>query len=304
MLYELTCIGAELAHFISKRGEMLPANWSWLLCILLCCAPLVAMAHGDPGAFAGDGAVTSEHDTAAEIHAYPAQIRYDPRHRRSVVLKVSARLANLKELYVGRWVDKGQVLAQFESPGLETIQRTYVELYSNLAAARAFSNTVEKKLIHARMSLRWRGLSEQNIRFLERALKPVDQVQIRAPQGGYLTMITATEGQVVNAGAQAGRFSMSGTKLFEIADPNAILVEAALPRPVAASLQAGDRAWLRLPTHAAPIKAKVVRTVSLTSPGSLRRIVRVQPLTDIARLGVWNGLRITVSFALEPGRAH
>lgn len=269
--------------------------------LLLCLVQPLAFAHGDTSAFVTREAPDRQ-DAAAGVQRYPARVRIDPRYTASVVLKVSARIVNMGDLYVGRPVSKGEVLAEFESPGLETIQRTYAELYSNLEYAKAFSNTVEKKLIEARMDLRWRGLSKQDLRLLESSLKPVGRIQIRAPRDGYLTRINVTEGQVVNPGARPGLFSLNGTTLFRIAEPKAVLVEAALPLAAAASLRPGDAAWLYLPAEDAPVAATVERVVPVSRPGSPRRTVRLRLLDGDALSSVWGGLRVSVSF--EPAETH
>lgn len=253
-------------------------------------------AHGDASAFVGT-AMKTESGSADALRPryYPAQVRIDPRHVSGVVLKVNARVINVADLYVGRPVRSGDVLAEFESAELETIQRTFAETVANLRYVEAASTTVTEKLVEARMNLGWRGLSDQDIRALEETRQPIRRVDITAPTDGYLLEIAASEGQVVNPGAQAGLFSLSGTTLFRIADADAVTIEAQIPAAVAAGLDAGDEASLRLPGNAAQLDAVVDEVLPYSAPSSLRRTVRLRPLASASLLGLRDGLRLAVT---------
>lgn len=268
------------------------------LCALCMAMPAVVCAHSDAGAFAG-GAATGAAVQDAGPRRYAAQVRVDPREIVGVVLKVNARIVSLRDLYPGRPVEQGEVLAEFESAELETIQRTYAETFANLELVKAFSTTAEEKLIEGRMNLQWRGLSEEDVRTLEDTRAPVRRVGIQAPQNGYVVDVAITEGQVINPGAQSGLFSLSGTTLFRIADPEAFLVEAELPLAQASRLNPEDTVWLHLSPTAAPLEAMVEEVVPLTDAAGMRRTVRLRPLASASLLGLRNGQRLTVS--LEAG---
>ena len=264
-------------------------------------------AHSNPSAFASAGIAGNSQTTSDEKH-FPGRVTLDPRHVAGVVLKVNARIVGMRDLYVGRPVQQGEVLAEFESAELETIQRTYAEIYSKIEYVRAISVTADEKLIEARMNLRWRGLSEDDLGMLESSLKPVRKVAIKAPQDGYLLDILAAEGQVVNPGAQSGLFSLTGTTLFRIADQEAVLVEASVPPAEAASVQPGDLAQLRLSPTTEPLAATVEEVVPYSPPGSLRRTIRLRPLAGATLLGLRDGMRVSVSLGSETqsseGPAH
>lgn len=266
--------------------------------------PNAAFAYSDASGFAGSSAATATQDRQARHREYPAQVRIDPRLIVDVVLKVNARIVNLRDLYIGRPVEAGEVLAEFESAELETIQRSYAETFVNLEIVKAFSTTAEEKLIEGQTGLRWRGLSDADIRKLEESRQPVRNLRIAAPLSGHLLAIGVAEGQVINPGAQSGLFSLSGTTLFRVADSEAVLIEAELPLAAAQRLQTGGSAWLHLPGSAAPVEATVEEVLPIMDGTGLRCTVRLQPLASAGLLGLRDGLRLTLSLEEGTGAAH
>lgn len=279
----------------------------YLIVALSIALPHAAVAHSNAGGFAAAAEAEAREDAgAAQRTRYPARVRIDPRHIVGVVLKVNARIVNLRDLYAGRPVAEGEVLAEFESAELETIQRSYAETFVNLEIVKAFSTTAEEKLIEGQTNLRWRGLSDEDIRMLEESRQPVRNLRITAPLAGYLVEVGVAEGQIINPGAQSGLFSLSGTTLFRVADSEAVLVEAELPLSAAQRLKSGDTAWLHLPASAAPIEASVAEVLPIMDGTGLRCTVRLQPLASAALLGLRNGLQLNVSLdaAAEVAHAH
>lgn len=266
--------------------------------------PVLGYSHSDVGAFAEESSARAQTMRKTEgPQRYAAKLRVDPREIVGVVLKVNARIVNLRDLYVGRPVTKGEVLAEFESAELETVQRSYAETFANLEIIKAFSSTAEEKLIEGQMNLLWRGLSEQDLRKLESSREPVRRLCITAPQDGYLVDIAVAEGQVINPGSQSGLFSLSGSTLFRIAMQDAFMIEAELPLPLAATLEPDATAWLHTSPAAAPLEATVEEILPFTANASLRRTVRLRPLASASLLGLHAGQRLTVSLP-EGSIAH
>ena len=81
------------------------------------CIGLAFNAQAQPAAPAAD----DHHDDHAAPQLYPATIVIDPRQVVSVVVKINARLKNLRNLYVGQRVARDQVLGELESAELETV---------------------------------------------------------------------------------------------------------------------------------------------------------------------------------------
>jgi multidrug efflux pump subunit AcrA (membrane-fusion protein) len=284
---------------------MAGTSFSKRVCAACLLVPSVVNGHGNADGFAGPSAAHAEAVVQAVApRRYAARVLVDPRETVGVVLKVNARIVALRDCYVGRPVKRGEVLAEFESAELETIQRSYAELFANLEVVKAFSTTAEEKLIEAQMNLQWRGLSEADVRTLETTRTPVRRLRITAPQDGYLVDIAVAEGQVINPGSQSGLFSLSGTTLFRIASATGLRVEAELPLALAATLKPGATAWLHTSPTAPSLEATVEEIIPFAPTASLRRTVRLRPLADASLLGLRNGQRLGVSLPVAGEAAH
>lgn len=276
-------------------------------CIVLMLVADVACAHSNAGAFASHADSAANTDTHAPEHRrYAAQVLVDPREVTGIVLKVNARVTAIRDLYAGRPVKQGEVLAEFESAELETVQRSYAETFANLEYIKEISVTAEEKLIEGRMNLQWRGLSRENIQTLEETREPVRKLQVTSPRDGYLMEVSVREGQVVNPGSQSGLFSLSGTTLMRIAGADAVMVDAQLPIELAATLKPGDTAWLHISPSAPPLEADIEAVIPLATGSGLRQTVRLRPRASARLLGLRNGQRIGVSLQTTdgPGHAH
>lgn len=253
-------------------------------------------AHSDATGFADEeSGVDSAAVGVQGPRRYAAQVRVDPRQIAGVVLKVNARIVKLHDLYVGRPVSKGEVLAEYESAELETVQRSYAETYANMEYIREISVTAEEKLIEGRMNLQWRGLYPEDITKLEEQREAVKRLRIKAPRDGYLLDVNIAEGQVVNPGAQSGLFSLSGTTLMRVASAESVMVDAELPLDVAAALSPDDAAWLHVGASTQPLEATVAEVLPLASGAALRRTVRLTPLASASLIGLRDGQRLSVS---------
>lgn len=274
------------------------------ICLLSLLAPMGAWAHSDASAFASEATAARRAETQASPRRYAAQVRVDPREITGVVLKVNARITELRNLYRGRPVREGELLADFESAELETIQRSYAETYANMEYIREISVTADEKLMEGRMNLQWRGLSREDVETLEDSRRPIRRLRITAPHDGYLLDVSVTEGQVVNPGAQSGLFSLSGTTLMRIASEEAVTVDAELPLELAAIIAPGETAWLYVSPSTPPMEATVEEIVPLVTGTELRRTVRLRPLASARLLGLRNGQRLSVSLETGEGDSH
>lgn len=255
------------------------------------CAAPVADDHHD------------DHDDHAVPRLYPAIIVIDPRQVVSVVVKINARLRNLRNLYVGQRVARGQVLGELESAELETVQRTYLGLVNNLDAVQAFSMTVNEKLIDARMNLAWRGMSEADIKKLEDTKEPLKLITLKAPVAGYVYSLNVVNEQIVNAGGQSGVYTTTGTTVATIARPEAVYVEAQIPLQDVAGIKSGASAWILLPTADGvrmAVKAKVERVFAYVNPITQRKRARLQLEQRPERLPLVDGLPVMVQFVGNP----
>lgn len=267
------------------------------------CAALVFSAQMQAVASAA-GDHHDDPDDYALPQLYPAIIVIDPRQVVSVVVKINARLRNLRSLYVGQRVARDQVLGELESAELETVQRTYLGLIANLDAVQAFSMTVNEKLIDARMNLAWRGMSEADIKQLDETKEPLKLIALKAPVAGYLYSLNVVNEQIVNAGGQSGVYTTTGTTVATIAKPEAVYVEAQMPLKDAAGIKPGAGADVLMPTSDGAhmtVKAKVERIFSFVNPVTQRKRVRLLLAQHPERLPLAEGLPVMVQFK---GNAH
>ena len=279
---------------------------STLLC-LLGNVPPPAWAQSNP-VMVGTTVEASHHDEddAASARLYPAILSIDPREVVNVVIKINARIANLHNLYAGKRVVRGEVLAEMESAELQTVQATYLGLFSNMAAVQAFSMTSEEKMVDARMNLLWRGMSEEDVKRLEATGHPLKLIKIKAPATGYLTSLNVVNNQILNAGSQGGQYATSGTTIATIAKPEAIVVEADMPALEAAALKPGQHATVYVTDPSkgrVAMSARVQRIYAFVNPANQRQRVRLKMSGMPERLGLLNGRAATVSFQ-EAAHGH
>ena len=200
-------------------------------------------AHSDASMFGAPAAGGDRHDHPVEAAVrYPATLIFDTRQLTDVVVKINARITRLNNLYVGKRIARNEVLGEMESAELETIQSTYLGLYTNMEAVREFSMTGNEKLIDARMGLGWRGMSEDDIKLLEKQREPLKSIRIKSPVAGFIYSLNVVNNQILNTGGQVGQYTATGTTILTIARPSAIQVEASLPVREAARLKPGQRA--------------------------------------------------------------
>ena len=241
----------------------------------------------------------TEDDDHPVIQLYPAIIVIDPRQIVSVVVKINARVKNLRNLYVGQLVAHDQVLGELESAELETVQRTYLGIITNLDAVQAFSMTSNEKLIDARMSLAWRGMSEANIKRLDETKEPLKLISLRAPVTGYLYSLNVVNEQIVNAGGQTGVYTTSGTTVATIAKPESVYVEMQIPLNEVAGLKHGANAEILIPNSDGLhmiVNAQVDRVFPYVNPNTQRKRVRLLFVQHSERLPLVEGMPVMVQF--------
>ncbi|WP_295608307.1 efflux RND transporter periplasmic adaptor subunit [uncultured Lamprocystis sp.] len=146
----------------------------------------------------------------------------DTRHR-ILAARVPGRIETLQVNYVGAEVAAGAPLATVFSPEMLTAQRQYVERLKagDVASPRAERAAARERLLEL-------GLTEEEIRILDRTLKPTAMVNIRAPLSGTVVSRAVYEGQYVK----------TNDPLFEIGDFSRMWFVFDAYEP--------DLAWLRL----------------------------------------------------------
>jgi predicted RecB family endonuclease len=267
-------------------------------------ATCVAVAHSEVEGFSGQAELHSAHVNKAMTSGplYPAMVVLDTRHITIVTIKINAKVVRMRPLYVGKLVDEGEVLAELESAELATVQDTYLSILNNIDAVKAFSVAVPQKLVEARMTLQWRGMSQADIEKLEATRQPIERIAIRAPAKGYLYTLNMSNGQILNAGVQAGMFAAAGTPVASVAQLNSIVVEAAVPVSIARSLRVGQLASVRIPNALGSwqlVPATVQAPPGLPIASNQRQVVRLALRGAPKNLTYVNGLQVTVAFKGE-----
>ncbi|HQT00216.1 MAG: HlyD family secretion protein [Hydrogenophilales bacterium 16-64-46] len=265
-------------------------------------------AHSDASMFGAPSAGGEHHDHPVEAAVrYPATLTFDPRQLTNVVIKINARITKLNNLFVGKRVARNEILGEMESAELETIQSTYLGLYSNMEAVRGISITGNEKLIDARMGLQWRGMSEDDIKLLENRREPLKDIRIKSPAAGFIYGLNVVNNQILNTGGQVGQYTATGTTILTIARPSAIQVEASLPIREASKLKPGQRATVYLADirrGQVEVPAVVQQVFAFANPVNQRQRVRLkltaQPPSGMA---LPTGLQTSVSLG-EPDHAH
>lgn len=260
-------------------------------------------AHSDASMFGAPLAGDDQHDRGEAADApirYPASLSIDPRQLVNVVIKINAKITKLSKLYPGKPVHKGEVLGEMESAELETVQNTYLGIYSNIDAVQAFSMTVNEKLIDARMNLVWRGMSDEDIRHLETSHQPVKRVRIKSPASGFVYSLNVVSDQILNTGGQMGQYTTSGTTIATLARPEALLVETSIPAPEAARIKPGQKAILHLSDAEqgnVSLDANVQHVYAFVNPLNQRQRVRIKLAgANLPYQRLLAGLIATVSF--------
>lgn len=275
--------------------------------VLGACLSCAAVWAGS--AMAAPAALDAHDDHAVQAYSmlYPATVVVDPRRVSDIIIKINARLVGQHDLYIGKRVSKGEVLAEIESAELETLQRAYIATVSNLAAVDSFSVTSGAKIADGKLNLIWRGMSEADVNHIDQTREPLRQVKIRAPISGFISRITAVNDQIVNGGIQTGQTAAAGTLFASIADPRGILIEASIPAAKAAQLKAGQPAMVRLPGKAGKsgeLRAHVVQAYGYVNPVTQRRLVRLQLERQPAEAPLVNGLLVAVRIPVDGPKDH
>lgn len=247
------------------------------------CAP-PTYAHSNAGAFKGNVAdahpKASTPTGAGDYRLFPASVSLDARKIHNVVIKVNARISSIGNVFVGKWVEKGAVLAEFDSAEVDTIQRTFIATATNMNRISQISATAQEKMIEARMNLRWCGMAEDDIDELELMGKPLTTIPIRAPAAGYVQTLNIVGDQIVNAGVQTGLFSAAGTVVATIAEPGAVFVLAEVPQAAAAGLRRGAPATAFVTDASGrrtPVAMRVDQVDGFVNAVTQRRGVRLVP---------------------------
>jgi membrane fusion protein, copper/silver efflux system len=189
--------------------------------------------------------------TAAEIKPMTKTVRtvgiveYDERRLATVNMKFEGYIEKLYVDYSGRYVKRGERLAEIYSPELLATQQEFISLLKWSKEGAASRNKEVGTLLTrdsnaivegARQRLRLWDISEDQIASIEQTGKPVRTLVLLSPASGYVVQKTIVRGQRV----------MPGEKLFDIADLSTVWVVSDIFEYELPLIKAGDRAMISL----------------------------------------------------------
>ncbi len=141
------------------------------------------------------------------------KIAYDESRVAHVTAWVSGRIDDLYVNFTGTIIKKGEGLLSMYSPDLLSTQKEYLLAYWGLEQSKMTTipeaiTSSETLLENTRQRLRLWGITEEQIKELERTQNPQINVTIHAPIGGT----------IIHKNAFEGKYFETGERLFTIAD--------------------------------------------------------------------------------------
>ncbi len=173
------------------------------------------------------------------------RISYDERKFATVNTKFEGWIEKLYVDYTGKFVKKGEPLAELYSPELYATQQEYLNVVKwsqtavsgqQSAVSSMLSTDAERIVDAARQRLKLWDISEEQIERIKETGKPVRTLTIYSPANGYVTEKMAVQGMRV----------MPGEKLFDIADLSTLWVLADIYEYELSSVTAGQKAKISL----------------------------------------------------------
>lgn len=189
--------------------------------------------------------------TAAAIRPMTKTIRtvgivdYDERRLATVNMKFEGWIEKLYVDYSGKYVKKGERLAEIYSPELLATQQEFLNLLKWSKEGSASKNKEVGTMLSrdsnaivegARQRLRLWDISEDQIAAIEQTGKPVRTLTIKSPASGYVVQKLIVRGQRV----------MPGEKLFDIADLSSVWILSDIFEYELPLIKAGDKAMISL----------------------------------------------------------
>ncbi|MHB9097539.1 MAG: efflux RND transporter periplasmic adaptor subunit [Syntrophales bacterium] len=153
------------------------------------------------------------------------RIEFDEKKLATANTKIEGWIEKLHVDYVGRYVRKGEPLAEIFSPELVATQQEFLNIlrWANQGkgvkderTAMLLVKDAQTLLEAAKERLRLWDISDEQIQKIETTGKPIRTLTIYSPASGYVTQKMAVQGMRV----------MAGEKLFDIVDLSSVWIVA------------------------------------------------------------------------------
>ena len=172
-------------------------------------------------------------------------VQYDERRLATVNTKFEGWIEKLHVDYSGRYVRKGEPLAEIYSPELLATQQEFINLLKwdkenksvkNDAVGSMLENDSRAIIEGARQRLRLSDISDEQINRIEQSGKPVRALTIYSPVSGYVVQKMAFQGMRV----------MPGEKLYDIADLSTVWILSDIFEYELPLIKTGEKALISL----------------------------------------------------------
>jgi Cu(I)/Ag(I) efflux system membrane fusion protein len=194
------------------------------------------------------------------------RVEYDERRIATVNTKIEGWIESLRVNYTGRYVKKGETLAEIYSPELVASQQEYLNIakWSRPGAApagaeetsalnRMLAQDAEAMRQAARQRLRFWDINEAQIRKIEETGVPLRTLAVFSPVSGYVVQKLAVQGMKVQP----------GERLFDLVDTSMLWVVSDIYEHELALVKTGQKAEITLDS----LPGKVfVATIDYVSP--------------------------------------
>lgn len=151
------------------------------------------------------------------------RVDYDERRLATVNTKIEGWIEKLYVDYTGRYVGKGEPLAEIYSPELVATQQEFLNVLkwskqdrdtTNTNVGSLLSRDSDSLLDAARQRLMFWDITDKQLKMIEDSGKPLRTLTVYSPASGYVVQKMALQGMRV----------MPGEKLFDIADLSSVWI--------------------------------------------------------------------------------
>ncbi len=174
------------------------------------------------------------------------RIEYDEKKLATINTKFEGWIEKLYVDYTGKYVKKGEALAEVYSPELMATQQEFLNVLKwsrqssqssrQSAVGTMLSKDAETIVEAARQRLRLWDISDDQIRKIEESGKPIRTLTLYSPVNGYVVQKMALKGMKV----------MPGEKLFDIADLSTVWIISDIYEYELPMIKVGESAKLTL----------------------------------------------------------
>lgn len=201
------------------------------------------------------------------------RVEYDERRIATVNTKIEGWIERLPVNYTGRYVKKGETLAEIYSPELVASQQEYLNILKwsqqgsspggveeNSVMNRMLAQDAEHLRQAARQRLRFWDITEAQIRKIEQTGSPLRTLAIFSPVSGYVVQKSALQGMKVQP----------GEKLFDLVDTSTVWVVSDIYEHELASIRTGQKAEITVASMPGKVFSAAIEYVSPILAGETR----------------------------------